>query len=89
MFIRFRKGVEKPKPKTGDVYTLKGNRYTVLSVNGIKIGNDWINVVTYVCLYENPHGLVWTRFENEFINEFTPLSNQKASCTIVIKNSIS
>jgi len=86
MFIRFRKGVEKPKPKEGDVYTLKGNRYAVLSVNAIKIGKEWTNAITYICLYENPHGVVWTRFENEFINEFTHLPNQKASCTIVIES---
>lgn len=70
MFIKFRKGVEKRKPQKGDVYTLKGNNYIVISLNAIKMGEHWVNVVTYMCLYENPHGKIWTRFENEFINEF-------------------
>jgi len=85
MFIKFRKGVEKPRPKEGDIYTLKGNRYAVLSVNAIKMGEEWVNAITYVCLYHNPHGTIWTRFESEFVNKFTLLSNQKAECSNLIK----
>ena len=33
--------------------------------------HEWIDVVIYECLYDNPDGMVWVRTKEQFYNLFT------------------
>ena len=66
-------------------YYYKGKPYKVLletkakasgfadamDVDRYDASREWIDVVIYECLYENPDGMVWVRTKEQFYNLFT------------------
>lgn len=48
------------------IYYYKDKPYEVLSDTSIKIGDEWIPGIIYICLYENKDGMVWVRTKEEF-----------------------
>lgn len=69
MKITFRK-VEKVEVDFRATYTYKGNRYKPLMFEWINIGSEWKKMVKYQCLYPNPKGTIWYRFEEDFVKLF-------------------
>lgn len=44
--------------------------YGIVHTDTIHKDMEWIEVVIYMCLYENPDGMVWVREKSEFYNKF-------------------
>jgi hypothetical protein len=55
------------------IYSYKDKRYIFIRESMMKIGERWIDVVIYKCLYENPDGDVWVREKEQFYKLFTPV----------------
>lgn len=53
-----------------DIYYYKDKAYKIFQVSKMKIGGTWIDVVIYVCQYENKDGGIWVREREEFFNLF-------------------
>lgn len=50
--------------------------YRLMFLSKIKLGDStWRSVVVYECLYDNPDGQIWTRFKDDFINNFVEYSD--------------
>lgn len=52
------------------IYYYKDKPYTIVINSKIKIEGEWKNVIIYHCEYENPDGMYWTRFTDEFFDLF-------------------
>lgn len=53
------------------LYEYKGKHYTIVCESKIKLNGEWVDVVVYRCAYENPDGMEWVRFKEEFYSLFT------------------
>jgi hypothetical protein len=52
------------------IYYYKEKPYKIFCNSKIKINNIWEDVVIYECLYENPDGKYWVRFNDDFYSLF-------------------
>lgn len=57
------------------IYQYKGKPYAFHSKTKIKINGERIDGVIYLCLYENPDGMIWVRTEEEFFRFFKKTEN--------------
>jgi hypothetical protein len=55
--------------------------YGVTQTDVISPEMDWIEVVIYMCLYENPDGQIWVREKNEFYSKFKTESDERENNT--------
>lgn len=53
-----------------DVYFYKGKPYRIDNHSKMRIGGVWIDVIVYVCMYDNPEGKYWVREKKEFYKLF-------------------
>lgn len=53
------------------IYSYKKHLYYKLFELKIKTKEDvWVPVVVYECLYENPDGMIWARYQDDFYSLF-------------------
>lgn len=53
-----------------DIYYYKDNPYCIMEESQMKIDGTWHDVIIYQCLYENPDGMIWVRFRDQFFDLF-------------------
>ena len=59
-----------------EIYWYKNRPYKILTTSKIKWPNqfgedEWVDVVIYICLYENEDGMIWVRQDTIFDHLFT------------------
>lgn len=59
------------------IYEYKGKRYQFITHSKMKIGETWIPVIIYRCLYDNPDGMTWVREEDQFWKLFKRVEDGK------------
>ena len=57
-------------------YEYQGRKYVILFSSKMKIGQKWIPVLIYKCLYDNPDGSIWVREEGEFWRLFKEVNDE-------------
>ena len=57
------------------IYEFKGKQYNLLLETKIKIDDEWVDGIIYMCLYYNPDGMVWVRTKEEFFEKFKLINN--------------
>jgi hypothetical protein len=63
-------------------YEHKGKQYCILAhskFKSIDLDLIWIDCVVYMCLYDNPDGLVWVRPAKEFYELFKQTDEESKS----------
>ena len=58
-----------------DIYEYKGKPYKILMNSWMKYGS-WLECVIYMCLYENPDGMIWVREKEEFHRLFKKIEDE-------------
>jgi hypothetical protein len=48
----------------------RGTKYLKLLSTKVRIGDNWIDAVLYVCLYWNKSGMFWVRTKTDFHDKF-------------------
>ncbi len=51
-------------------YEYKEKKYKLISSTKIKIDGEWVEGIIYMCLYNNPDGLIWVRTKEDFFEKF-------------------
>lgn len=54
----------------GKLYFYKDKPYTILTESKFKMLGTWVDVVIYMCQYQNDDGMIWVREKKEFYDLF-------------------